>query len=178
MAIFKGTVLSLKLEKITTQQRKLEWEIVKYLIKINPGHDFGITPKDLSEAILNNGYDVTAIEIGHTLKSMGFREVMRRSDGRKCRAIRLNNLKRLEYLMLADNDEEFEKIKPLVVYLYQKGYNPSNESLRKIHDGVAEPLRHRAGKWFCESTPKDINSYLEKCKAENLIPKKILELYK
>lgn len=173
--------MGLNLIKSDGQQKKLEWEIVRILSKNSPGYDFGVNPKELVIELSDGGFDIvegdikrSALKVGHTLVDLGFKEKF--TSGKLYRKIYIDHLKKLEYAMLADNDAEYERVKPLIVYIYHNGYDPVNEKLQVIHDKIPEPLRLRVGKWYCQATNKEIEDYLTKCEAEGLISKKLKDV--
>jgi len=157
----------LKTIKTAGKEKILKWEIVKVLLANSPGYDFGVNPKDIVDELALNGYDTTPIEIGNLLKKMGFRE--KTMSGKLYRTIYIKRLKQLEYEMIAQDEKEIEKVKPSLVQLYHKGYDSDNGDSQKIHDKIPEPIRQKIGKWYCQTSTKKIEDYLEKCKAEGLI---------
>jgi hypothetical protein len=165
--------MSLNIVKSVGTEKLLTWEIVKVLSANNPGHDFGVNPKNISDELALSGFDATPIEIGHALKKMGFCEVA--TSGKRYRTIYIKRLKELEYELIGNDSGKLEAVKPTLIYMYFIGYDDTNKEMQKYHDNVPEPLRIKIGKWFCQTPMKEIEDYIEKCKVENLISKKVLD---
>lgn len=161
----------MKVIKSTGQEKILKWEIVKILLANSPGYDYGVNPKEIVEELMLGGLDATPIEIGRLLVKMGFRE--KTISGKLYRTIYIKRLKQLEYELVAQDEKQIEKIKPLLIQLYHKGYDSADDKQRKTHDKIAEPIRQLIGKWYCQTSIKEIKEYLEKCKAEGLVLKEV-----
>jgi len=157
----------LKIKKTNTKEKSLKWEIVKVLLANNPGSDFAVNPKDVVEELSLTGIDTTPIDVGHLLVKMGFTEKF--TSDKLYRTIYIKRLKQLEYELVTQDEKQIEKIKPILVQLYHKGYDSTDDKQRKTHDKIAEPIRQLIGKWYCQTPTKEIEDYLEKCKAEGLI---------
>jgi hypothetical protein len=156
-------------------EKNLDSEIVKLLIENNPGHDFGVNPKEMTEELMLRGLETDPQEVGYRLKAMGFRD--RINVGKIYRKINLERLREVELEMKAKDPSAHKKLKPGLVYLYFHGFNPTNEKMKRFHERIPEPIRVKIGKWFCQTPIDAIRDYLKKCDGQGVISEEIKDLF-
>jgi hypothetical protein len=97
--------MSLRIKNLV-ENKKLMEGIVTILEDNNPGKDFGVNPKNLCEEVkLKYDIDIKPVDMGHTLKRMGFTEKV--ISGKTYRKINIDKLKEISAEL--KREKEFEE---------------------------------------------------------------------